>query len=347
MTSRTRTTLLIAIAGVIALAAVVYVVWQHRAGDELNSPSPEIVQRPTVSPQPGPRTGGSQSPPANDSSTKSHEASSGNTQQKLATDAAFESRRIPHDVPFQQVKADLWEDVQANPPELLKRDDPLVDADLAYRIYMFYGNCSATPRTSQAIDTQLDQMADHAERTASRGNSGHLEGIENSIDRMMNVYEMCLAIPADVDPRLEAVQWMTAAVELGHEIAQVQFYEKAMGFMVRPDHFGEHPPVVMNNPGLIEAFKSTARYGLSQGLEKGHPEAYVAMARVLMEGLLYARDPVMAYAYARAAELKAGDTQAILVLSDHHKQRIAQHLTRDQIAEAERLALELWKESRE
>ena len=39
----------------------------------------------------------------------------------------------------------------------------------------------------------------------------------------------------EVDSRMEAVIWMSEAVRLGHEIAEVQFYKKAMGCILRPD----------------------------------------------------------------------------------------------------------------
>lgn len=341
--SRNLKGLLVTIAGMLALVAVVYVVWQRPNTDELNTP-PETVQRPTVSPQPGSRA--VEASPETDAPVAATEPASSSGDTNAPQDSAVvEAEHIPHDMSFEQVKSELWEDIQANPPVLLERGDPLIDADLAYRIYTFYGNCTTTPRSSQTVDQQLGKFADYADRMAERDNDAHLEAIESRVDRMMNVYELCLAIPPDLDARLEAVQWMTEAVHLGHEIAQVQYYEKAMGFMVRPDYFGEQPPLVMKHPGLIEAFKSTAQYALSQGMEKGHPEAYLAMARVMMEGLIYPKDPVMAYAYARTAEMKASQSQFILDQVGRQKQHIAQYLTQEQVSEAEQLALDLWKES--
>lgn len=343
MKSRNLKGLLVTIAGVLALAAVVYVVWQRPHTDDLNTP-PETVQRPTVSPQPGPRAV-EKRPETDAPFTATDRASSSGDTSAPQDSAAVQGEHIPHDVPLQQVKSELWDDIQANPPELLERGDPLIDADMAYRLYMFYGNCSTVPRTSQAIDQQLGQFADHAEHIASRDNTANLEGIESRVDRMMNIYEMCLAIPPDDDVHMKAVQWMTEAVHLGHEIAQVQFYDRAMGFIVRPDRSAGSPPLAMKRPGVVEAFKSTAEYALSQGMQKGHPEAYLAMSQVLLEGLIYPRDRVMAYAYARTAEMKASQSQFILDQVGYHKQRIGQYLNQEQISEAEQLALELWKES--
>lgn len=336
------------IVGVLALGAVLYVVLQRPDTAGLQTPPEDAeqqVQRPTVSP-PAPGTEGTPRPAGQDQTpqqTGSRE--SDDTTEHTSAATLTESTRIPHDIALDQVKAELWTDVQANPPELLDRGDPLIDADLAYRLYMFYGNCTMAPRTSHEIDRRLERMAQRAERAGDRGGSRFLEGMENRVDSMIDFYEMCLTIPQDVDARYEAVQWMTEAVTLGHEIAQVQYYEKAMGFMLRPDVFGEMPPLVMQRPGLIDAFKSTARYALSEGMEKGHPEAYLAMAQAVFEGLLYRKDPIMAYAYARTAEMKAAQSQIILDSAGEQKLRISQHLNPDQISEAEQMALDLWKES--
>lgn len=340
--------LLFTIAGLLALAAVVCVVWQRPNTDDLNTP-PETVRRPTVSPQPGPRI--VQANPETEAPSIAAERGSptGDTAEPSVHTTFNDSQPIPHDVPFEQIKSELWQEVQTNPPELLERGDPAIDAEMAYRLYMFYGNCTMAPRTGHEIDRRLERLVMRAERAGqrseSRGSERFLEGLEQRADNMMDFYEMCLTIPQDIDTRLEAVQWMTEAVELGHEIAQVQFYDKAMGFLLRPDVFGELPPLVMARPGLIDAFKSTARYALSEGMENGHPEAYLAMSQAIFEGLLYRKDPVMALAYARTAEMKAAQSQVILDQVGNQKQRIAQHLTREQISEAEQLALDLWKES--
>ncbi|MDX1557092.1 MAG: hypothetical protein R3212_13760 [Xanthomonadales bacterium] len=341
---------ILTIAGVIAVAALVYVAWQRplpQDGRTTHAESGPGVQRPTVSP-PAPGASGYTATPARGRARLSESGDASDSDQTPARPRrtpATQADYIPHDVALDQVKAQLWADVQANPPELRPRGDPLVDAELAYRLYMFYGNCTMAPRTAQEIDRRLERMAQRAERAGDRGGQRFLEGMEQRVDGMMDFYELCLAIPAGVDARYEAVQWMTEAVNLGHEIAQVQFYEKAMGFMLRPDRYDELPPLVMQRPGLIDAFKATARYGLSRGMEKGHPEAYLAMSQAVFEGLIYRKDPVMAYAYARAAEMKAMQSQMILDSAGEQKLHIAQHLDPQQVSEGEQLALDLWKES--
>ena len=248
-----------------------------------------------------------------------------------------EPETIPHDVAIVEYKASLWADIQANPPDLRDLNDPEVDADLAYRLYTYYGNCSVTPRTEQQVDRRLERIAERVEHAMGTG----LQSMEGRVDRVMGNYELCLLIPSEVDCRLEAVHWLTKAVHLGHDVAEVQYYNKAMGFILRPDTFTNDPPLAMQQPGLVSEFKDTARLGLARALEKGRPEAYLANSQALLEGLIYPKNPMEAFAYARAAELTAARYHLILQDLDYRKKVVAQHLTEEQLAEAENMALEL------
>ncbi len=244
---------------------------------------------------------------------------------------------FPHDVRIDDYKRTLWPDILENPPRPPGPDDPELDADLAYRLYMFYGNCSVTPRTPEAVDARLKRITSRANRASDE----MLDRVESNANQLLDMYELCLLIPSDVDPRLEAVNWMTKAVRLGHEIAQVQFYDKAKGFLLRADFFTDAPPLVMLHRGLIEEYKMTARYALSQAMKNGHPEAFLAMSEVYREGVIYPRDPIKAYAYLRAAEIQAAQNQRILEYLGRYKTRLVEALNPDQIAEAENLAQEI------
>ncbi len=248
-----------------------------------------------------------------------------------------EQQAFPHEVLMDEYKAELWADIQSQPPALRPLNDPDVDADLAYRLYMYYGNCSVMPRTQAQIDSRLNQLAERAEHASARS----LDRIERNADRMINSYEFCAAIPAEVDPRLEAIHWMARAVQLGHEIAQVQYYEKAMGFLLRTDRMSETPPLVMLQSGIISEFKANARMALDMAMQKGHPEAYLAMAEAMLDGVIYQRDPVMAMAYLRAAQSLASQNQLLLRGLEHLQYRASQELTAEQVAQAEKLAMDL------
>jgi TPR repeat protein len=248
---------------------------------------------------------------------------------------------FPHDMVMSEYKSMLWEEIQNNPPKVERPGDPDVDADLAYMLYMFYGNCSMAPRTEVQVDHYLKRLADQAQRTRSR----QLDSLERRADQVIDFYELCLAIPPEVDCRMEAFVWMAEAVRLGHEIAQVQYYEKIKGFLMRSDRYTDDPPLAMKRPGLVEQFKDTARMALNLAMEKGHPEAYLAMSQAVYEGLIYPKDPVLALAYARVAEMKGSQNRIILRGLERRKHSISQFLDPDQVADAEELALELWRES--
>ena len=244
---------------------------------------------------------------------------------------------IPHDVVMQKYKNELWEELQANPPAFSWPGDPALDADMAYRLYMYYGNCSVLNSRGDHIDKQIDKIVSRAEKAGGRS----LQRLEGRLDRIIDYYELCEPIPPDVDSQMETVIWMSEAVRLGHEIAEVQFYEKAMGFILRPDPTTNSPPLALQHPGLVDDFKTTARLGLARALERGHPEAYLARSQAVLEGLIYKKDPVLAYAYARVAEQEAAKNQLILEDLDRWKQQAARYLDQEQIAEAEQLARDL------
>lgn len=245
-----------------------------------------------------------------------------------------EQEPLPHDVPLDRFKASLWAEIQKNPPDIPDRGDPDVDAELAYQTYLFYGNCSIAPRTASNLDYRLKQITSRSDGRDER----YLERMERAAEQAFSFYELCLAIPPDVDARLEAVNWMGEAVRLGHEIAEVQYYEKAMGFLLRRDRWQNSPPIAMMYSGLIQEFKSTARFALSRALEKGHPEAYLAMSQAHIDGVIFQIDPVLAMAYVRVAELESMENRSIDARIARQKDRVSEQLSPDQLAEADELA---------
>jgi len=258
----------------------------------------------------------------------------GETRQTELRQLAVTREPFPHDTRMDDYNAALWSEIQANPPRFETPGDPAVDAEMAYRLYMYYGMCTMAPRTVQQVDQSLERLVGRAERARGR----YLEGLEYRADQTMDMYELCLPIPLDVDPRAEAVVWMTEAVRLGHEIAQVQYYEKIMGFLLRGDRWLGGPPLVMQNPELIWEFRSTARQALERAVENGHPEAWLAMSEAVADGVVFEKDPVLALAYARVAELEAMENRIILNDLEERKFAAGQFLDDAQKAEAEALA---------
>lgn len=333
--SNHRKLIVISLAVVLAFGLATYVLWQPVQGVE------DSFARQNSRPQ----SGEPASPEAGPFEAESTESRTTLLSAQPRGDLEAADKRkseetqviIPHDVVMQNYKNDLWAEIQENPPAFSWPGDPALDADMAYRLYMYYGNCSVLSSRGDHINQQIDKIASRAENAGDQS----LERLEGRLDRIIDYYELCQPIPPDVDSQMEAVIWMSEAVRLGHGIAEVQFYEKAMGFILRPDQANNSPPLAMRHPGLIDDFKITARLGLARALEKGHPEAYLAKSQAVLEGLIYKKDPVLAYAYARVAEQEAAKSQIILNNLDRWKQQAARYLDQEQIAEAEQLALEL------
>jgi hypothetical protein len=329
----------IAIVALLAVGLAAFFLWQPSQGDSEEPVEPQSAQAEVAE-------GGEQGllDPAFEESdlidppvfTRGSQAM-GEIVANRVREAVASQEPFPHDVPMDDYKQELWAEIEANPPEFRRPGDPAVDAELAYRLYMYFGNCSVAPRTEQHVDERLSRITRRAESAAGE----MLDRLERSANRLLDFYGLCLLIPPEVDARMEAVTWLSEAVRLGHEIAQVQFYEKAMGFILRADRWSGTPPLVMLHPGLIEEYKATARYALKQGIENGHPEAFLAMADAVDDGIIYPKDPVLAFAYLRVAEMQAAHSQVILERLGHHKTELAGKLDQAQLAEAEQTALEL------
>jgi hypothetical protein len=333
--SNYRKLIAISFAVVLALGFATYVVWRPDQGVEgtLSRQDPLLPAGESQDAEPGL----TEPNPGKPRTTLLSAQPRGNLEAADKRERAATRVTIPHDVVMQNYKNDLWEEIQENPPEFSWPGDPALDADMAYRLYMYYGNCSVLSSRGDHINQQIDKIASQAENAG--GSS--LDRLEGRLDRIIDYYELCQPIPPDVDSQMEAVIWMSEAVRLGHEIAEVQFYEKAMGFILRPDPTTNSPPLAMRYPGLVADFKTTARLGLARALKRGHPEAYLARSQAVLEGLIYKKDPVLAYAYARVAEQEAAKNHLLLKYLDRWKQQAARYLDQEQIAEAEQLAQEL------
>ena len=321
----------------LVLGLLAYALWPPIDASP-ETPRPEQAERAPDGDDPQP-------PPGEDESANPEEAASLDRRaEQLGESRRSELRELdtvqapfPHNVRMDDYKASLWSEIQANPPAFETLGDPALDAETAYRMYMYYGMCSVAPRTARQVDQELAEIAERAERTNRR----HLGNLERRAEWTADMYELCQAIPAEVDCRMEAILWMTEAVRLGHEIAQVQFYDKVQGFLMRADPWFGGPPLVLERPQLVSEFRMTASQALGRALERGHPEAYLAMSEAVLDGVVFSRDPVAALAYALAAERQAMRSQILLPELPERKQLASQYLDPEQLAEAEQMARDL------
>jgi len=264
---------------------------------------------------------------------------------------------LPHDVDKGDHRNRLVAEIEANPPPLRTPGDPELDADTAYRIYLYLEGCSREPRTQRQAEEQLRQVAADAESAQQAMQSAiaaeswiaeklesQLEGLDKLADRRLAGFYLCRNLPPDLDYPLELFTWLTEAARLGHEIAQIDYYDRALGWIGAYDDFTWAPPLFLRHPELLEEYKATARLALASAVRHGHAEAYLMMSYALLQGAIYPRDLVRALAYMRVAERKAAQHQLTLSMYPTLKNTILQNLSPAQIADAEQLARELEKE---
>ncbi|MDX1557185.1 MAG: hypothetical protein R3212_14240, partial [Xanthomonadales bacterium] len=263
--------------------------------------------------------------------------SRGDSEAALDNDSDSTPPAFSHDQSVDEYERSVWDEITQDPPELRRPGDPALDADLAYRLFLFFANCMTAPRTAESAERHLEMTANDTENADAE----FLERLARQAEKTMITLELCQVIPAEVDRRLEAVTWLAEAVRLGHEVAQVEYFMKARRLLVAPDFFTDMPPILLLHAGLLEEFKATARYALSRALDRGHPEAFLAMSEAYRQGIIYPRDPVKAYAYLRAAEMQAGQIQRILNYVNRYVPWLTEELRPEEQAEGEALAQQL------
>ena len=184
---------LIIIVAVLALAVVATYFWSQSKRSpvdgltELQAPQ-SADSTPQVAPVTGADKGDSEIPGVKGQMSGSRETAGTAQRARASFD---EPGTVPHDVAIGDYKAGLWAEIEANPPKPRDLNDPEVDADLAYRLYMYYGNCSVIPRTEQQVDRRLEHIAVRVEHA----NDMRLQRMEGRVDQTMSNYELCFLIP--------------------------------------------------------------------------------------------------------------------------------------------------------
>ena len=160
---------------VLALGLLATVFVPGRQPEHSNSPAPEQAQEEQVaSSEQGDSLLESDSLLEGDAPTAIAETQtrfSGNdseTARSIASQPVNVPVSIPHDVEMQSYKRELWAEIEADPPTYKRPGDPEVDADLAYRLYMYYGNCSMVPRTPEQVDERLQGILTRVDQAGLR-----------------------------------------------------------------------------------------------------------------------------------------------------------------------------------
>lgn len=166
------------------------------------------------------------------------------------------------------------------------------DATASYLMYLLFATCASSPQTQAQLDYELEKIA----REGQVFNDAAYVAGRAQVAR--ESYEKCQDLAPDLSTEemiLEALDWLTISAEQGHLFAQIAYYNLARGLIDAGIDVFKHPEV------LVDYRLRSARY-LQVSLESGHPEAFSTMARALMEGVVFDRDPVASYAYFIAAE---------------------------------------------
>ncbi|MEM9304617.1 MAG: hypothetical protein AAGE01_21070 [Pseudomonadota bacterium] len=179
------------------------------------------------------------------------------------------------------------------------------DADAAFDVYMLVNRCLDSPHTEwqlqqsvERLESRLLQMPEHSE--------GDAEQLLNRIDAVHRAQDFCAVLDgANVDLVAEGLRWLNRAADLGHMGAQRIYHAHARDLIA-----GQDGSLAFRQPGLIEEYKSRCDQYVRALLDAGHPQGLSLMSRMLTIGDVYERDPISAWAYARALE-RVGDGRLV------------------------------------
>lgn len=240
----------------------------------------------------------------------------------------------PHDRPTDEYRDFVWSQIRVDPPEIRDHHDPDVGGDWAYRLYLHFWRCVRAAEQGSA-DRSLEVWAERAEEARGR----ELDAILDSAEHMADLVALCMGIPPETDRFLEAFTWLGEAARLNHEVAQINYYRVANSYLDHP--LSGETTLLQRHPEVIVELKKTAQYSLEKALERGHPEAYLAMSQALSDGIVFEKDPFGAYAYAHTAELVAYENREFINQIGHQKYILASLLTTQEVEDAKQLAHEL------
>lgn len=323
------------VAGVLALGLVTIILRQHAATD--GEGLWQGTSEPAAS-DAGPAAGPDASAIAELSAARSGSVEPENT---AAADLRLPENAkvaLPRDHMAAGYRSETWNAILEDPPKLTRRGDPEVDAETAYRLYLYLRWCGSVATTERQAEVQFQQFA---EEIAGATDEEHLRGLKWGASRDFQLYEFCRVIPPGIDRRYEAVKWLAEAVRLEHEVAQIEYYDSIIRMLMAYRPAFVSSSLVLLHPELPGEFRDTSRVALARAMERGHPEAFLAMSQAVIDGVVFPRDPVLAYAYAHLAELEAGPDPAILGKIGQQKFMVSQYVEPGQIAEAEQLALKM------
>lgn len=174
------------------------------------------------------------------------------------------------------------------------------DAAAAFRQHVLAMLCLYGPRHGWQLDQRLDDLRDRLDKLEELDETQanqQVEYIQRELREAQATHALCAHLDPELDLRVEALEWLETAAELGHRGAQ-RFYP----YFGRSLLLSFEGGLAFEQPGLVEEFQLRARrYGESL-LATGHPEGYLAMSELYFDGSAYPRDYVRSYAYALAAE---------------------------------------------
>lgn len=171
-----------------------------------------------------------------------------------------------------------------------------VDGETAMQLYYYVKSCIGRPRHPDDLDARLSYW--DAELGSEESVSA-LEAHDEVLSVLERQFERCGGL-ATFDLVALAIDWLTRAAAADHLPAQIAFYNEV------PALLATTRDRVFREPHYIDLHNVESERWLTRALRSGHPDAFDAMGRAVLDGVLYEPDPPLGLAYLRAGERARG-----------------------------------------
>lgn len=213
-----------------------------------------------------------------------------------------------------------------SPFEQLRTEAEEGDGEAAYGVFIYLRFCEIQAPLSEAEVARREEF--YINRLVEKPDREE-HGWDLVVSSSRHLYEACSQFDR-ATLRRRALQWLLRAAELNYYPAMLVYLETAEVLV--------GPVAVYGHPEVIDEYRRRVPIYLSRLLKSGHPDALATVSYLAQNGLLAPPDPLLAYAYLRAAVL------IDIEENRWHTQRLAElerKLTTPELRQARELGREL------
>ena len=167
-----------------------------------------------------------------------------------------------------------------------------------YQAYVYLRSCLDSLRSVDSFRQRVQALEEHQQRHPV---DFPLDELEQVLEGYRTDLARCEGVGIGLNGSFELllVDWLSLAAERGYPQAQIAYHQSIRWLLTR------QRMSVYRDPQAVRRYRERAPVYLQAAVRSGHSEAFVEYSLAMQEGILFAQDDELAFAYARAADLAA------------------------------------------